>query len=212
MFHIIKFYLSFKFLFLFFLLSFSFISLSKAQGKEPIFPWNLELRAGMAVPTGDLAEKVSIGTDFGARIGYSLRERLMVRTDVEMELYPSVDGFDNTQIWHYSGGMEYMFTDKGITDWRFSAYAGIGASMLTLNNVTEFRETYLSLNYGVKFGKGITDNTDWFVSVMGRTIFANPNDNTNFSTFNTIPITLGLNHRFNLNDKSFADKIEQPPN
>lgn len=212
MLHLFKSYLSFKFLILFFLLPFTFIFLSKAQVEKPIFPWNLEFRAGIAVPTGDLAETVSIGTDLGARIGYSLRERLIIKANVETELYPGVDGFEGTQIWHYSGGVEYMFTDKGITDWRFSAHAGIGASSVTLDNVMELRDTYLSLNYGVKLGRGITNNTDWFLSMMGRTVFANPNDNTSFSTFNTIPITLGLNHRFNLSDKSFRDKIKQPPN
>ncbi|WP_296623360.1 outer membrane beta-barrel protein [Marivirga sp.] len=210
--HFPKHSLFLKFIFSFFLLLFTFISAVKAQLEEPIFPWNVELRAGVALPTGDLAETVNIGTDIGARIGYSLRERLMIRGGVETELYSGGAGFSDTQLWHYSGGVEYMFTDRGITEWRLSGHAGLGASTRTLDNATELRETYLSLNYGLKFGKGITDNTDWFVSLMGRTIFANPNDNTSFSTFNTIPITLGLNHRFNLSDKSLLDKMEHLPN
>ncbi len=199
-------------IFLFFLFNYTFPSYLKAQKENPIFPWSAELRAGVAFPTGDLAETVNIGTDIGTRIGFSLRERLMIRGGVETELYSGEAGFEDTQIWHYSGGIEYMITDRGITDWRFSGHAGIGASSVTIDNATELRETYFSLNYGVKLGKGITDNTDWFVSLMGRTVFANPNDKTSSSTFNTIPITIGLNHRFNLSDKSLTDKMEEPPN
>ncbi|WKK77519.2 hypothetical protein QYS49_10435 [Marivirga salinae] len=72
----------------------------------------------------------------------------MIRGDEETELYSGVAGFGDTQIWHYSGGVEYMFTDKGLTDWRLSGYADLGASSVTFDTATEYRETYLSLNYG----------------------------------------------------------------
>lgn len=184
----------------------------KAQGKDPIFPWNLELRAGVALPTGDFAETVNLGTDLGLKVGYSVRERFMIRGDIEPELYSGSEGFESTQLWHYSAGLEYMFTDKGITEWRFSTFAGLGASTITFDNATNLSETYFSMNYGAKFGRGINDNLDWFVSVMGRTVFANSSDNTNAGVFTTIPVTVGLNYRFNLSDKPIIDKMEQPPN
>lgn len=198
--------------FLFFLFNFSFPANLKAQKENPIFPWNAEIRSGAAFPTGEFASTVDMGAAIGARVGYSLRERLMIRGDVGAEFYQAELYSTNRQLWHYSAGIEYLFTDKGLSDWRLAGYAGVGASTLTGGDSPELPETYFSLNYGVKFGRGITDNFDWFINVMGRTVFANPNDITSTGIFTAIPISLGINYRFNLNDKSVADKVEHTPN
>ncbi|MGJ3236987.1 hypothetical protein [Marivirga sp.] len=198
--------------FLFFLYNITFPSNLKAQKENHIFPWNAELPLGAAVPTADLAETVDMGANIGARFGYSLRERLMIRGDVGAEFYQAELYSDNRQLWNYSAGVEYLFTDKGGTEWRLAGFAGMGASTLTGEDSPELPETYFSLNYGVKFGRGITDNFDWFINVLGRTVFANPNDNTSTGIFTTLPISVGINHRFNQSDKSIKDKVEQPPN
>ncbi len=195
-----------------FILALGFKKSARAQGMEPIFPWNIELRAGAAIPTGDFSETVNIGADIGVKFGYALRERVFLRADVETELYPGADGLDNTQLWHYSAGAEHMFTDKGLTNWRVTGFGGLGATTVTFDDVSELSETYFSINYGIKVGRGISDNLDWFVGLMGRTVFANSQDNTGIGVFTTAPITLGLNYRFNLNDKSVLDKMDEPPN
>ncbi|WMN11873.1 hypothetical protein QYS49_31650 [Marivirga salinae] len=58
--HFLKSGLSLKLTILLFLLAFAFISSVKAQDVKPIFPWSGELRAGVALPSGDLAETVNI--------------------------------------------------------------------------------------------------------------------------------------------------------
>ncbi|WMN06000.1 hypothetical protein QYS48_31245 [Marivirga arenosa] len=183
-----------------------------SQGENPIFPWNVELRAGPSFPTGSLANRVSTGFNVGARLGYSVRERLILRTDLTTELLPGILGFDDSQIWHYSAGVEYLFTDQGQTDWRISAHGGMGASTITFDDISELASTNLSFNYGLKLGRGITDNFDWFVSVMGRSVIFDSQNNSSLDSFTTFPITIGINHRFNLNDKPVTDKFEQPPN
>ncbi len=187
-----------------FLLMFTLSSEVKAQILDPIYPYSIEVRAGASIPSGDYADLNDAGFDIGLKLGYFFTDRLSFRVDLEsafltgkpINLNGTNQDWPNTQLWHYTAGLGYMVTDPALTAFRFGLNAGLGATTITYDDADELNDTYFTVNYGAKFGYGLTEMVDIFANVMGYTIFGDDNDLSDVDTFTTWPITLGLDFRF----------------
>ena len=171
-------------------------------------PWNLEGRIGVAVPSAALSDVENAGLDLGLKASYFVSPYFEARVDGEVELLGGKGSAPNMQLWHYTAGLGWSWTNPEVTPWSFILNAGTGATTINTDSYStkgSFTQTYFTINYGVKIGYDVSKQVDLFVSGMAYTMFATHSSTQyfadipggrSFSTVTSFPITAGMTLRF----------------
>jgi len=168
---------------------------------QPATPWHLDLRAGAAVPTGDLTDVTDPGPHVGLGFGYRIFERLGISVDLGLEalqgttLSDPVGGEEgrvetpDLRIWHFDAGGEVALLDPG-GPWDLGLLVAGGIARFDSDLVEpgfvggpqsggrpiDLSETYPSLRGGVRLGRRVGPSLDLFVGASAYVRFADEED------------------------------------
>lgn len=154
-----------------------------AQGMDDS-KWSVDGRAGVTVPTGDLADlNVSdVGPAGGLGIGYEVHPRVTITADGAFELLPGdspAGGSDSSpagdalapdlRLYHYNAGVEVELTPPETGRFDVTANVAGGATTWDTDEFTangtraELSETYLTANGGLEAGYRVSRSVNAFV-------------------------------------------------
>jgi hypothetical protein len=132
-------------------------------------------RAGIGVPTGDVADAAKSGFDVGGGLGVMLGERVSLRANVDFsshggEEISGVAGPD-VDVLHLIGGIGVLLTNPD-NPFYVSVNAGAGAMSFNIDASGVDTETYFAINAGAEIGYWVSDNVAVFASPQGDIAFA----------------------------------------
>ena len=145
---------------------------------------DLEARAGVAVPAGDLAKFTDTGVSVGLGGAFWLHDNVAVRADgtfagLNGERHGLVTDAvtPDVSLYHYGVGVELDVPGRASpSPWDFEVNAGVGATTLDTENFIEtdgLREditrTYPNVNAGVSLGHQLAEN--FVISLQGQAFY-----------------------------------------
>lgn len=153
---------------------------------EPDSRWSVDGRAGVGLPVGDLADFQDAGFAAGLGIGYRVHPRVTLRADGDLEVLSGAeiggsDEFVDTNLWHYTGGVEVALTDPTRSPWNVSANVGAGATTFSFDLETEApgvddTQTYFSTRGGLNVGYFVSSGVEVFARGDAHLIFVDEED------------------------------------
>lgn len=151
---------------------------SQAVGQEPA-PFSINARAGIAVPTGSVADVAKPGFDFGFGLQYTLgRVELGANADfgmhdLEDDVRTALDAPDATvDVFHYMGSVGYHIVQPQATGFRASANAGAGLMTFNVKDGPDLdTETAFAINAGAQIGYAVSRNLEIFANLQGDIAF-----------------------------------------
>lgn len=188
-------------------------------------PVDFDLRAGIGVPVGDLADVADPGPSFGLGVDFGVTERLAIRLDGGAELYPGAIDFEEFQegvnqleldLIHLRAGGAYHLLLPARRGWFVDVSGGVGVSNLHIPRVergvgnstvrVEVSELYLSAGAALKGGYRVADRASLFGEVRSSFVFADEEDTrdlgrladelTALGTTVSLPLTVGVRLHF----------------
>lgn len=124
--------------------------------------WSFDLRAGLALPVGDLGDFQDPGLSLGAGTGYHFNPRLSGRLDLDLNFLKGISNglvFETPGLnaYHLLGGLSYQVTPP--TSGLFvDLYAGAGLARLSFDGSDS--ETKFNYAGAIKVGTAIGENSD----------------------------------------------------
>ncbi len=139
----------------------------------------LNARAGIGVPTGDIADAVDAGFDIGGGLGVMLNDRFELRANVDFSSHTGeevggVSGPD-VDVLHLIAGIGYRLTDPD-NPFYISINAGAGALSFNPDVDGADSETYFAINAGAEIGYWVSDNIAIFASPQGDIAFSDEDE------------------------------------
>lgn len=151
-------------------------------------------RAGVALPTGRLAESTDAGVTFGLGGAYWVHPRIALTADGDLELLrgQEVSGVrgPDLNLWHYNAGAAVSLLPE-TSRWQVLANVGAGASTFDSELETDESLTRFTTNGGLRLGYRIAPRSDVFVGSQAFLMFTDETrqgSDTNWS----IPVHAGL--------------------
>lgn len=181
---------------------------------DPDSRWSIDGRAGVGLPVGDLSDFQDAGFAAGLGIGYRVHPRVTLRVDGDVEVLSGAeiggsDEFVDTNLWHYTGGVEFALTDPTRTPWNVSANVGAGATTFSFDLETEApgvddTQTYFSTRGGLNVGYFVSSGVEVFARGDAHLMFVDEDDFESEpgeppileDTAWSIPLTAGLRVHF----------------
>jgi hypothetical protein len=151
------------------------VAIAAAQAQEPERRATIEARAGVYVPTFDIADAVDAGPGFGIGAGVKVSDKLWLLGDVDVgfhsgaDLGGGVDGPD-VKVYHYIAKVGYEVVQA--SDSRWSVILNAGAGALTFNPEGPASNTYPAINVGAKIAYRLGVRTSLLLSPQGDIAFA----------------------------------------
>jgi hypothetical protein len=147
-------------------------SAARAQDAAPRA--TLEARAGLNVPTFDIADAVDAGPSFGIGAGVQLRPRLYLMGDVDLGFHSGADlagGLEapDVKVYHYMAKVGYEVLSADSSPWSVIVNAGAGA--LTFDPDGSSSKTYPAINVGAKIGYRLSPRVSLLLSPQGDIAF-----------------------------------------
>ncbi len=136
---------------------------------------DFDLRAGGAIPAGDLNEVSKPGASVGVGGAYQLGDRLAFRVDGDLELLSErelADGviMPKAYLWHYHAGLELDVMGDAESMWRVRLRGGAGGTTydtkLFQSRNDDFLDTFFSVSGGLSVGRQISDGME--LGVIGQ--------------------------------------------
>lgn len=168
----------------------------------------MEARAGVAIPTGDLADTQEAGLTAGLGLGFDVGGRVAVTGDVELGTFG--EGLDDVEpgssvaadlsLWHVTGGIEFRLLDPTMTYWALSIHGGAGITAFDPDPGEG--HTYPTGRAGLKLGYRFSPDASFVFDVRTNVLFVDEADfqDTGFDvesgTIWTLPVTAGLRLSF----------------
>ncbi|HZD04131.1 MAG TPA: hypothetical protein VE173_04410, partial [Longimicrobiales bacterium] len=131
---------------------------------------DVEIRGGVAVPAGDLAEVGATGGGIGVGAGWQIYDRLALRVDGDLEVFSEelVGGdrgviMPRAYLWHYHAGLELDMLADPASPWRLRARGGAGGTTYDTERFSggdDFLDTYFSVSGGVLAGRRIREDLE----------------------------------------------------
>lgn len=158
----------------------------------------LELRAGVNVPTFDIADAVDAGPGFGVGAGVKVSDKIWVLGDLDFGFHSGADlgggvSGPDVKVYHYIAKIGYEVVPPSASPWSVMVNAGAGA--LTFNPDGPGSNTYPAINVGAKIGYRLGTRTSLLLSPQGDIAFAKK-DELGTSNAWVWPFTAGV--RFEL--------------
>lgn len=157
--------------------------------------FDVNARAGVAVPTFDIADAADPGFNFGGGVALWLSDRVTLRGNVDFGMHPSaVDGGADIDVSHFIAGLGLLLTDPANS---FFISVNLGAGFLNFSPDVEGvdSETNFAINAGAEIGTWLSDNVAIFLSPQGDIAFTDE-DALGTSNAWVWPFTAGLKVRF----------------
>lgn len=158
---------------------------------------DVSARAGLGVPTFDIADAADVGFDVGAGVGIWLSDRVVARGNVDLGFHPGAetDGVEgpDVDVRHYIAGLGLLLTDPANP---FYVIVNAGAGALTFDLDVEGAEssTSFAINAGAELGYWLSDSFSVFASPQGDIAFTDE-DELGTSNAWVWPFTAGLKVR-----------------
>ncbi len=169
-----------------------------ASAQEPSRRATLEARAGLYLPTFDIADAVDAGPGFGIGAGIKVSDKLWLLGDLDVGFHSGADvggGLEgpDVKVYHYIAKLGYEVVSANESPWSVIINAGAGA--LTFNPDGPGSNTYPAINVGAKIAYRLGSRTALLLSPQGDIAFAKK-DEVGTSNAWVWPFTAGL--RFEL--------------
>ena len=160
-----------------------------AQG--PLF---VEARAGVVVPTFDIADVATSGTAFGGTLGYRLNPRMVLMGEFDYGSHEDEPtGTVDITTLHYMAKVGWSLTGPRERGWEVALNLGAGAVTFDVDGGDSF--TYPAINAGAKITYGFTPSLALVLSPQGDIAFGDE-DEIGTSNAWVWPFTAGLRFRF----------------
>lgn len=157
---------------------------------------SLDLRAGLAVPTFDIADVAKAGPVFGAGLTLPLNDDWRLMADVDLGRH-DVKGTTDVQVKvnHYMAKLGYVVGRSA--DGKFEAVVNLGAGLMTFQLDVAGAETksYAAINAGARLAYHVSPNVGLVLSPQGDIAFQKEED-FGASTAWVWPVTAGLRISF----------------
>ena len=189
----------------FMMMALVFISVTGTYAQS--HPWNIEGRAGIGIPSAALSDIENVGPDIALKGSYFLTPNLEIRADGEVEALSGKGNNADMQLWHYTVGAGWSFTNPEVTPWTFNINAGAGATTIhndSYSTIGSFTQTYFTIGYGARIGYDVSRQVNVFVSGKAYTIFGTHSSTRyfagipggrSFGAVTSFPITAGVSVR-----------------
>lgn len=177
-------------------------------------PFSINARAGVAVPTGSVADVAKAGFDWGFGLQYTLgRVELGANFDLSKhnlkdEVRTALDSPNSkVDVMHYIASFGYHFVRPQPTGFRFSANLGAGAMSFKVKDGPALEtETAFAINAGAQIGYGFSPNFEIFANLQGDIGFIDKDNGNVFGPLTELglydgssawvwPLTAGLKIR-----------------
>lgn len=189
-----------------------------AQGMDDS-GWSVDGRAGVTVPTGDLADLnvADVGPAGGLGVGYEVHPRVTITADGAFELLPGDSPAGDAlapdiRLYHYNAGVEVELTPPETGRFDVTASVAGGATTWDTDEFTangtgaELSETYLTANGGLEAGYQVSRSVNAFVGGQWYMQFTDEAETAplaqtadlseGFDRASTIPVYAGLELSF----------------
>jgi hypothetical protein len=171
---------------------------ASAAAQSPDRRTTLEVRAGVSVPTFDIADAVDAGPGFGIGAGFKVSEKIWILGDLDIGFHSGADlggGIEgpDVKVYHYIAKVGYEVVPPSASPWSVIINAGAGA--LTFNADGPGSNTYPAINVGAKIAYRLGTRTSLLLSPQGDIAFAKK-DELGTSNAWVWPFTAGI--RFEL--------------
>lgn len=158
---------------------------------------DLNARAGVAVPTFDIADAADPGFVFGGGVALWLSERLAARANVDFGSHPGAEvggvAGPDIDVNHYIAGLGLLLTDPASP---FYISVNAGAGLLTFNPDVDGADSnsYFAINAGAELGYWLSPGLSIFASPQGDIAFSDEDELGTGSAW-VWPFTAGLKVR-----------------
>ena len=144
--------------------------------------WMLDLEAGLAIPTGDLAALQNNGVTLGGGVGYKLTPALALRGDFDIDFLQEKSRDVGLTVLHFIGGFEVDLTPS-TTRWNIILNLGAGATHWSNRGtipppddpldpvIGDFSSFYFEVNPGIKATLGVGMSFQIFFSAQYHAMF-----------------------------------------
>lgn len=134
----------------------------------------IEGRAGLNVPTFDIADAVDPGPSFGVGAAVQVRPRLYLLGDLDLGFHPGADlpggaELADVKVYHYMAKVGYELLTPGSSPWSVIVNAGAGA--LTFDPDGAASRTYPAINVGAKIAYQLSPRVALLLSPQGDIAF-----------------------------------------
>jgi hypothetical protein len=154
----------------------------------------LEARAGIALPTFDIADVASTGPDFGGTLGYRLNRWVILgEFDYGMHKDEPTESVDITTL-HFMAKLGYQLTAPAERGWEVMVNLGAGLVRFEVDGAPE-SFTYPAINAGAKIAYNVSEKLALVLSPQGDIAFGKE-DEIGTSNAWVWPVTAGLRLRF----------------
>jgi hypothetical protein len=167
-------------------------------------PLSINARAGIAVPSGSIADIAKSGAVFGGGLGYNLgRVELRANADFgkhDVKVGPAPASGDlKINVNHFIVGAGYHLIDpRGENKVRLSVNLGAGAMTFKVDQSGAETDSFFAINAGAEAGYELSRSFEIFLNLQGDIAFKNKDEldlGTNDSTAWVWPLTAGLKLR-----------------
>lgn len=132
----------------------------------------VEARAGVNVPTFDIADVADPGPSFGVGVAVPVTSRISVLGDADFGFHSGKDGGPDVNVFHYMAKVGYDVLERNSGPWTFRVNAGLGAMTFDVDVDGFDAQTYFAINVGAKVGYAVTDQINVFLSPQGDIAFS----------------------------------------
>ena len=167
-------------------------------------PLSINARAGIAVPSGSIADVAKSGAVFGGGIGYNLgRIELRANADFgshDVKLTPAPASSDlKIDVNHFIVGAGYHLIDpRGDNRVRLMVNLGAGAMTFKLDQSGAETDSFFAINAGAEAGYELSRSFEIFLNLQGDIAFKDKDQmdlGTSDATAWVWPLTAGLKLR-----------------
>lgn len=130
-----------------------------------------EVRAGVNVPTFDIADVAEPGPSFGVGVAVPVAPRIRILGDVDFGFHGGKDGGPDVNVYHYMGKIGVDVLPRSVERWTLRVNAGAGAMSFDVDAPGFETKTYFAINVGAKVGYDLTDRINVFLSPQGDIAF-----------------------------------------
>ncbi len=137
---------------------------------------SFETRAGVNVPTFDIADVAEAGPSFGAGVTVPVADRISVLADADFGFHNGKNGGPDVNVFHYMGKVAFDVLERNRGPWTFRVNAGAGAMTFDVDAPGLDAQTYFAINVGAKIGYDVNERLNVFISPQGDIAFSDEDE------------------------------------
>jgi hypothetical protein len=177
------------------LATFAAVTPATAQAPAPDRAAFVELLAGAAVPTFDIADVATTGPAFGAAVGYRLSPRIVLMGEIDYGMHQdkATESVDISTL-HLIGKIGWSLTGPRDRGWETVLNLGAGSVTFDVDGAPN-SFTYFAINAGAKISYAFNPRLAFVLSPQGDIAFAKRDELTTDNAW-VWPVTAGIRLSF----------------